>query len=133
MRLLGRVEDPMSVLLGAQFAVQASHTEGLPNAILEAMASGLPIVATRAGGTAELIEDGVGALLVAPLDVPGLRSAIQEVVSNPSWRREAGSYNRSQASRFAWPLIVDNYMNLYCDLLSEDRRRPVTDIWEATT
>ena len=67
--------------------VQSSEYEGTPNAVLEAMAMGTPIVATDVGGTGELAVDGVHGILVPPHDVGALRGAIERVTADPEGAR----------------------------------------------
>lgn len=82
-RLLGHVEDVSALHHAADVFVQSADYEGTPNAVLEAMAFGVPIVATDAGGTAELVRDGVEALVVPTRDVGALTAAISEVLTRP--------------------------------------------------
>ena len=74
--------------------VQSSQYEGTPNAVLEAMAFESPIVATAAGGTAELVLDGVHGLIIPTHDVDALVSATERVLADP-----AASAARVQAAR----------------------------------
>jgi glycosyltransferase involved in cell wall biosynthesis len=74
--------------------VHASDTEGIPNAVLEAMAMEAPVVATRVGGTPELITDGVHGLLVPPGDVDALAAAIERTLADPT-----GASSRVAAAR----------------------------------
>ena len=66
--LHGKVNDIPGFLSSLDIAVLSSYSEGMPNSVLEYMAAGRPIVATAVGGTADLIEDSVHGLLVAPAD-----------------------------------------------------------------
>lgn len=68
----------------ADFAVLSSRTEGSPNALLEAMAAGVPVVATRVGGIPEIVDDGVSALLVPPGDPTALSAALQKLLADPA-------------------------------------------------
>jgi glycosyltransferase involved in cell wall biosynthesis len=61
----------------------ASHAEGVPNVVLEAMAAGLPAAATSVGGIPEIIADGVTGLLVPPRDAPALAAAVDRLLRNP--------------------------------------------------
>jgi Glycosyltransferase len=88
--------------MGSQFAVLPSFTEGTPNAVLEAMATGLPVVASRVGGVPELIQDGVEGYLVNPGEVDELARALQQVVDNPDWRQVAGRQARLRVRDFTW-------------------------------
>ncbi len=73
---LGQRKDIPEVLSCCDLFVLASHAEGLPNALLEAMAAGLPVVATRVGGVPEIIENGISGLLVPPGNHAALAEAI---------------------------------------------------------
>ncbi|HSL65851.1 MAG TPA: glycosyltransferase family 4 protein, partial [Gaiellaceae bacterium] len=78
----------------AAVVVLPSHREGLPLAVLEAMAHGRPVVATRVGGIPELVEDGVTGLLVEPGDRAGLRAALERVLADADLRRRLGAEAR---------------------------------------
>jgi glycosyltransferase involved in cell wall biosynthesis len=78
----GHRTDIVDVLHGFDLFVQSSEYEGTPNCVLEAMAVGVPVVATTVGGTAELIEDHVHGLLVPPHDVPALAAAMASALDN---------------------------------------------------
>ena len=79
---LGRREDVDEVLADLDLFVLPTRAEGLPNSVLEAMALARPIVAHRVGGVPELVRDGEEALLVAPGDTAGLRSAMERLLSD---------------------------------------------------
>jgi glycosyltransferase involved in cell wall biosynthesis len=85
--LLGHRDDARDVHQVLDVYVQASDSEGLPNAVLEAMAIGTPVVATNVGGTSELIRDGVDGMLVAPGNVEALRHAIAHTLAEPDAAR----------------------------------------------
>lgn len=89
--LLGRVPDVAAFYRGIDIFVIASvDSEGLPTTILEAMASGLPVVATDVGGAREAITDGETGLLVLPEQSTALASAIRRLVENPELGRNLG-------------------------------------------
>jgi len=98
LRVFREVEHArMADLYGAaDIFVLASHSEGLSNALLEAMASGVCPVATNVGGHHEVIEDGINGRLVEPHDVPALQAALQNVRSSSERRRAFGSAARSR-------------------------------------
>ena len=81
-RLHGSVPDARPLYRAFDLVVQASRSEGLPNVILEAAAAARPIVATDAGGTAEVITDGENGLLVPVEDAQALRAAMQRVLGD---------------------------------------------------
>lgn len=76
----------------------SSHSEGLPNVVLEAMAAGRPVVATRVGGVPELVRDGVTGLLVAPGDVEGFAAAVRRLLAEPDLAARLGEAGRELAS-----------------------------------
>jgi glycosyltransferase involved in cell wall biosynthesis len=82
--LTGHRTDVVDILHALDLFVQSSDYEGTPNAVLEAMALEAPVVATTAGGTAQLIEDGVHGRLVAPGDASVLADAICGALANPT-------------------------------------------------
>lgn len=93
-RLLGHRTDIASVHHAFDLYVQSSDYEGTPNAVLEAMAMETPTIATDVGGTSELAQHNVHALIVPKGDVQALRSAIERVLDDP-----AGARARSRAAR----------------------------------
>lgn len=93
-RFAGSLDAVPAVLRTLDAFVLPSAWEGLPLAVLEAMASGLPIVSTRVGSVPDLVGDGVGGLLVAPADSRALAEAVSALVSDPRRARRMGLRNR---------------------------------------
>jgi glycosyltransferase involved in cell wall biosynthesis len=87
---LGFVDDAPVFLAGINIFVHPSLHEGLGVAVLEAMASGKPVVATRVGGLSDVIIDGRTGLLVAPADSAALSEAIAALIADPSRARAMG-------------------------------------------
>jgi glycosyltransferase involved in cell wall biosynthesis len=117
------VEPPADVageLERAQFAIHPSHQEGLPNAVLEELSFGLPVVATNVGGTSLLVEDGVTGRLVPPNDHEALASAIDDLAGNATHRKSMAVDARLRAERFGWPECVRRYVALFDELLGVD-------------
>jgi glycosyltransferase involved in cell wall biosynthesis len=105
---------------GFDIAVQASESEGLPNAILEAAAAGLPIVATAVGGTPEVIEDGRTGLLVEPRDPLALAAAIDRLAEDPGARRRLGEAAAVRARDFSPEALAEATVRLYRSLFVPD-------------
>jgi glycosyltransferase involved in cell wall biosynthesis len=113
-RLLGPVQDIPGLLSRASAFALSSLTEGVSLAIMEAMASGLPVVATRVGGNPEVIADGVTGLLVPPSDPEALAAALLAVWQNPDERLRMGERGRSRAAeQFDVRRMIASYERLY--------------------
>lgn len=121
--LNGREDDARPAYQAFDIAVQSSDSEGLPNAILEAAAAGLPIVATDVGGTSEIITDDVDGLLVARRDVDALCDGIVSLVDDPARRMRLGAAAASRAGAFSPRSLGTETAGLYLRLLG---RGPVT-------
>ncbi|MDP6700929.1 MAG: glycosyltransferase family 4 protein, partial [Candidatus Latescibacteria bacterium] len=91
-------------------------SEGRPNVVLEAQACGLPVVATRVGGTPELICDGKTGLLVASGDAQGLAAAIARLLTDGDLRCALGRAGREQAQRLTWAASALQMTALYRQL-----------------
>ncbi|MHB8762934.1 MAG: glycosyltransferase [Deferrisomatales bacterium] len=106
----GFLSTPYAVLRAADVFVLSSRYEGFPNALLEAMALGLPCVATRCPtGPDELITDGIDGLLVPVEDPEGLRSAIARLGADPTLRARIGAAAAVRAREFDTPVIVRRF------------------------
>lgn len=104
--LLGCVPD---MLASCDLFLLASHWEGAPMAVIEAMAAGLPVVATAVGGLPELVVDGVTGLLTPPGDEAALAGALAEMTDRPDKRRRFGAEARVRAARFDVGAMVESY------------------------
>jgi L-malate glycosyltransferase len=120
---LGVRHDIPAVLASMDVAVLTSESESLSNAILEAMAAGLPVVAYNVGGNSELVNDQRG-VLVAPGDEAGFAQAIQRLVSDGGIRRQLGeNARRFVKEKFSLDHIRNCYEDLYRTLLEKKRGR----------
>ncbi|HEU0180194.1 MAG TPA: glycosyltransferase [Blastocatellia bacterium] len=116
--LLGDRNDAALVPAGFDVAVLASLHEGLPNAVMEAMAAGAPVVATAVGGTTELILDGATGFLVPPADADALARRILDALRNPEWSaRMAAQGRRRVLSQFGMRRMVESVEQLYDELV----------------
>lgn len=120
--LPGAVSNVPEVIHGLDVFVLPSLNEGISNTLLEAMASGLPVVATAAGGNVELVEEGRTGRLVQPSDVQSLTRVLAEYVADQSLRHRHARAARGRAvERFALDTMVNNYQAVYEELVSNGR------------
>jgi len=88
----------------------SSRHEGMPNAVLEAMASGLPVIASRIAGNEELLVDGETGILVPSEDVNALRDAIRKLLTDPSLRQQMGQASRRRVEEhYSWENTAKQY------------------------
>jgi glycosyltransferase involved in cell wall biosynthesis len=113
---LGAVAGAEHLWAAAQFGVLASFQEGLPNAVLEAMASGVPVVATAVGGVPELVDDGVTGLVVPPGDPAALAGAIDALAGDAALRVRLGAAARQAAGAYSWARCTDAHLRLYTEV-----------------
>ncbi|MFF5262488.1 glycosyltransferase [Actinomadura viridis] len=111
--LAGAVPDSRTLLPGHQFAVLASHAEGLPNAVLEAMAAGLPVIVTAVGELPGIVTDGRDGLLVPPRDPAALAAAIGRIAADPELRAALGAAARRTAQRYGVGECVARHEAVY--------------------
>ena len=105
---------------GADLVVNPSLTEGLPNVILEAMAVGTPVVATKVGGVGELIEHGESGWLVPAGDAAALATAIREALADREEARRRGARARSRAvEQFSFDRLAAQWSDLLQSILPQ--------------
>jgi glycosyltransferase involved in cell wall biosynthesis len=98
--------------------VLPSLAEGISNTILEAMATGLPVVATRVGGNAELVDDRTTGTLVPAGDIDAMAGAMHRYAISPAMLRQHGEAGRVRAERcFSLDTMVGQYETIYDSLL----------------
>jgi len=115
---LGRRSDIPEILASCDIALLPSRAEGLPNAVLEYMAAGLPTVVSRVGGNTELIEDGETGLVVPPEDSPALSEALLTLLRQPVLVQKMGQRARAfAAENFSFERLVREIDALYSELL----------------
>ncbi len=110
----GGVADVTPFLAATDVFVHPSRAEGMPGALLEAMAAGLPCVATRIGGTVDVMADGVDGLLVEPGDVEGVAVAIARCLADPQLAARLGATARQRVeAEFTIEAMAARYVTLY--------------------
>jgi glycosyltransferase involved in cell wall biosynthesis len=116
--LPGERNDVADILRGLDCFVLPSLSEGISNVILEAMASGLPVIATAVGGNPELIKAGCTGQLVPAADHEAMARAIIAYAQCPGLARSAGSMGRIEVERrFSMNAMTRAYRDLYDRLL----------------
>ncbi|MDK2979744.1 MAG: hypothetical protein PWQ55_91 [Chloroflexota bacterium] len=114
----GFVPDPCLYDRAADLFVLPSETEGLSNAMLEAMSSGLPVLATRVGAAGELNADGQNGRLVAPGDVEELAAGLDFFLSDPQAGRRMGANGRKFVqANYSLDATVERLLDVYSELL----------------
>jgi glycosyltransferase involved in cell wall biosynthesis len=116
-RLLGFQAEVQDLLSIAQALVHPSHSEGFGLAILEAMAAGLPVVATRSGGPEEIVEEGVSGLLVPVGDPPALAAALRRVLAEEDLAAALARGGRARAGAFTLAATARRTEEVYRELV----------------
>lgn len=115
--------DAPDLLSESAISVLPSLSEGLSNSLLESMAVGTPVVATRVGGNPEIIEHGISGLLTPPRDPESLASAMILLLEDPNRASQMGEAGRRRvAELFSVERSVTEVENLYCKLLRANGR-----------
>ncbi len=106
-----------AVYRAADLFVLPSLVEGMPNVVLEAMASGLPVLATRIPGSEELVLHGKTGFLVPPSDPRALTDSLAALLEGDRLRAEMGLCARSQAEARSWRRVAESYLILFHQIL----------------
>ena len=118
-RFVGHAEDVAGLLASSDLFVLPSRSEAFPNSVLEAMAAGLPVVATRVGGITELVEHQRTGVLVPPDDERALSFALLDLVQWPAHAARLGEAARSTvASRYSFDQMVSAFERVYREQLA---------------
>jgi glycosyltransferase involved in cell wall biosynthesis len=119
---LGGITDMQEHLSAADIFVLPSRSEGFSNAIIEAMAASLPVVATNVGGNAEAVKDGVTGFIVPVEDSSALSAAITHLLSDPSQAKAMGTAGKALvAERFTTEAMMNRISATYRNLLDPNR------------
>jgi glycosyltransferase involved in cell wall biosynthesis len=105
-----------AVYKNADVFVLPSRDEGMPNAMLEAMAAGLPVIGSRVAGIDEVVIDGETGLLVPPDDADALAAALRIVIEDRDKTFALGQAARKRVeAHYSWDMAADAYLSLLCD------------------
>ena len=114
----GTRDDVERILPAFDVFCSSSTSEGLPNAVQEAMAAGVPVVATDVGGIRELIDDGESGFIVPSGDVEAMVKKVKLLLDSPELRRKIGMAGRKKMMRdFTVEKMVDTLQNVYIEML----------------
>lgn len=116
--IVGGVDDVRPIYHDLDLLVSSSHSEAMPLALMEGMASGLPVVATRVGGVPEIVEHGGTGWLVAPRDAEDLAGRIHQMLTQPELRQRMGEQARAR-------MVRHHRLDRHLDALG-DRMRHIT-------
>jgi len=126
--LPGERDDVPEILRALDLFVLPSLAEGISNTVLEALASGVPVVATRVGGNPELVVDGECGALVPPGDSGSLAEAVSGCLRDPERLAGLGAAARERAvGRFSIDAMVDAYLGVYRRVLGMSAEDPEED------
>ncbi|MDQ2833208.1 MAG: glycosyltransferase family 4 protein [Acidobacteriota bacterium] len=122
--LLGRTEDMPSFYASLDILVSSSRQEGLPIALLEGMASGLPLVATAVGSVPEIVQRDRTGILVPAENVQALASGIKELLQRPTLRQHCGSAAKALiAESYSADRMAADYISLYENVIAQKKHR----------
>lgn len=119
-RFLGSRTDTAKLFAASDVAISSSHEEGLSNSVLEAMATGLPLVVTNVGGNAEAVQDMVTGLVVPPKKPEILANALLTVALDPKLRQTYGNAGKERVLKlFTLQQCVQQYSDFYKSLSTD--------------
>ncbi len=116
----GEAADAEAFLQGLDVFVLPSLSEGFSNSLIEALAAGLPVVATAVGGNPEVIRPGMDGLLVPPADARSLARALEEVLTSASLRDELAARGRRRAGEFGLARMLGRLDELYRETAGDE-------------
>lgn len=118
-RFLGHSSEVARYYQTSDIFVLPSYAEGMPNSLLEAMACGLPVIASRIGGVVDVVEDGKSGILFEPGDVSGLASAMIRLLQDDELRQRLGLEARKRiVENFSIDRIAEEYIELYEEIIA---------------
>jgi glycosyltransferase involved in cell wall biosynthesis len=113
--LMGQISSPERLIVDADVFVMSSQEEGLGTSVLEALALGIPVASTTAGGLPEMLRDGAG-LLVPPRDPEALSGAVSQILEDVELRSRLVARGRDAVLRFSDTRMADEVESVYRSL-----------------
>jgi len=111
-------EEVLEEMLRSDFFFFPSHSEGFPNAVLEAMAMGLPVISTRVGAVPEMVVEGQGGFLADKDDSEGLGEAIRSIMDDIELRKRMGDFNRARSrALYSYSAVAAQLVTIYEGLI----------------
>lgn len=110
------IEELYELYRQADIFILPSRDEGMATVLLEAMATALPVVATKVPGSEELVHDGVNGFLVNKDDSEGFAQALEMLISEPALRQKMGMEGRKIAGKFSWEKIADQLVEQFQEI-----------------
>lgn len=121
---IGHDDQLAALYAGSDLYVSASMdegAEGLSLALLDAMAAGLPVVATTISGNKDIVKDGQSGLLVPPSDSQSLAGAVVQILADPHLKSSMGAEGHRQIQPFHWRNIAKSYLDVYEEAIRQNR------------
>ncbi len=119
----GRLErDEMALRLRhCGIALNPSRVDNMPNSVLEALASGVPVVSTAVGGVPFIVQDGITALLVPPGDPEAMAAAVSRLLCDPALARRLAANGLREVQRYTWEQVAPMWAAVYADAVASRR------------
>lgn len=112
-RFLGYRNDIPEICVASDIFVFPSYQEGLPVAVIEAMAAGLPVIASKIRGNTDLIQNGYGGYLHDPEDYRGIARSIDKMIENKKLRNKMGDFNKEEVKKYDKQVVKELMQNIY--------------------
>lgn len=126
---LGRRSDVPALLGQAAMLVHSSANEGFPNAVLEAMTAGLPVITTPAGDAGVVVQDGVSGYVVPFADVDCMAERMVQLARSPGLRRRFGEAGRNRAERcYSYESLADRILATYRSIVRQQNRHDLASL-----
>ncbi len=126
-RFAGRLDrEAMAALYrSADIMLNPSLADNMPNSVLEALASGVPVVTTNVGGVPYIVQDGVTALLVPPADPPAMAAACLKILQSDDLWRQLSDAGLAEVQRYTWERVAPLLANVYRQAIAGARPKSI--------